>query len=193
MIRALVLSLLLTLVAGLPGRAQEEFPTSAVDEGNAPTEMVEAPGTDGAPPEPQVAPALPAPAASPPTPSDPAALPAGEPATTVLPPAAATSTGNRVAPAPTSAGLPAATPTPSPTTVPTATATSPATSTATAKPTATRVRSQSPVSDRDCSDFATWQEAQAFYIAAGGPARDPHRLDGDRNGIACEGLPGAPR
>lgn len=46
--------------------------------------------------------------------------------------------------------------------------------------------------DRDCSDFATWREAQAFFEAAGGPARDPHRLDGDRDGVACENLPGAP-
>jgi len=46
--------------------------------------------------------------------------------------------------------------------------------------------------DRDCGDFATWQEAQAFYKAAGGPARDPHRLDGDRDGVACQSLPGAP-
>jgi len=46
--------------------------------------------------------------------------------------------------------------------------------------------------DRDCGDFATWQEAQAFYEAAGGPNRDPHRLDGDRDGIPCESLPGAP-
>ncbi len=43
--------------------------------------------------------------------------------------------------------------------------------------------------DRDCADFKTHVEAQAFYIAAGGPARDPHRLDGDGDGIACESLP----
>lgn len=42
--------------------------------------------------------------------------------------------------------------------------------------------------DRDCSDFSTWREAQDFYEGAGGPARDPHRLDRDRDGIACEGL-----
>lgn len=46
--------------------------------------------------------------------------------------------------------------------------------------------------DRDCGDFDTWQEAQAFYEAAGGPEKDPHRLDRDGNGIACESLPGAP-
>lgn len=43
--------------------------------------------------------------------------------------------------------------------------------------------------DRDCGDFATHEEAQAFFVAAGGPARDPHRLDGDGDGIACERLP----
>ncbi len=43
--------------------------------------------------------------------------------------------------------------------------------------------------DRDCSDFATHAEAQRFFIAAGGPAKDPHRLDGDHDGIACESLP----
>ena len=43
--------------------------------------------------------------------------------------------------------------------------------------------------DRDCSDFKTQAEAQAFYEAAGGPDRDPHRLDPDKNGVACESLP----
>lgn len=43
--------------------------------------------------------------------------------------------------------------------------------------------------DRNCSDFATQAEVQAFYEAAGGPAQDPHRLDGDGNGAACESLP----
>lgn len=43
--------------------------------------------------------------------------------------------------------------------------------------------------DRDCSDFATHDEAQRFFIAAGGPTIDPHRLDGDHDGIACETLP----
>ena len=42
--------------------------------------------------------------------------------------------------------------------------------------------------DRDCGDFRTWQEAQDFFIAAGGPERDPHWLDGDQDGIACEAL-----
>lgn len=43
--------------------------------------------------------------------------------------------------------------------------------------------------DRDCGGFDTHEEAQAFFIAAGGPDRDPHRLDGDNDGIACESLP----
>lgn len=46
--------------------------------------------------------------------------------------------------------------------------------------------------DRNCSDFERWEDAQLFYEAAGGPESDPHRLDRDRNGIACESLPGAP-
>ena len=40
--------------------------------------------------------------------------------------------------------------------------------------------------DRDCGDFATWEEAQAFFERAG--PGDPHRLDRDRDGIACEWL-----
>lgn len=45
--------------------------------------------------------------------------------------------------------------------------------------------------DKDCSDFATWEEAQRFYEENGGPAKDPHRLDGtDKDGLVCESLPG---
>jgi len=43
--------------------------------------------------------------------------------------------------------------------------------------------------DRNCSAFKTHAQAQAFVIAAGGPEHDPHRLDGDNDGIACESLP----
>ena len=43
--------------------------------------------------------------------------------------------------------------------------------------------------DCNCGDFATQAEAQAFFEAVGGPAQDPHRLDGDGNGLACESLP----
>ncbi|MBF9036868.1 YHYH domain-containing protein [Rhodobacterales bacterium HKCCE2091] len=38
--------------------------------------------------------------------------------------------------------------------------------------------------DRDCSDFASWSEAQRFYEQAG--YGDPRGLDRDRDGIACE-------
>lgn len=43
--------------------------------------------------------------------------------------------------------------------------------------------------DRDCPDFSTQKEAQIFFESNGGPARDPHRLDQDKDGIACETLP----
>lgn len=42
--------------------------------------------------------------------------------------------------------------------------------------------------DKDCADFKTWKQAQRFYKKHGGPKRDPHRLDADRDGIACEDL-----
>ncbi|QST01796.1 thermonuclease family protein [Pontibacillus sp. ALD_SL1] len=43
--------------------------------------------------------------------------------------------------------------------------------------------------DRDCGDFDSHETAQAFFEAAGGPERDPHRLDGsDGDGLACESL-----
>lgn len=40
--------------------------------------------------------------------------------------------------------------------------------------------------DRDCSDFNTQRAAQLFFLRHGGPRYDPHRLDGDDDGIACE-------
>jgi len=43
--------------------------------------------------------------------------------------------------------------------------------------------------DRDCVDFEKQKVAQAFFEAAGGPKNDPHRLDGDGDGIVCETLP----
>jgi Excalibur calcium-binding domain len=42
--------------------------------------------------------------------------------------------------------------------------------------------------DRDCSDFRTQKQAQRFFKNHN-PGRDPHRLDGDNDGIACEALP----
>ena len=46
--------------------------------------------------------------------------------------------------------------------------------------------------DRNCGDFDTWAEANAFFLAAGGPDEDRHRLDSDRDGTPCTSLPGAP-
>lgn len=43
--------------------------------------------------------------------------------------------------------------------------------------------------DRDCSDFSTQAEAQRFFVNAGGPQQDPHQLDGDDDGRACDSLP----
>lgn len=40
--------------------------------------------------------------------------------------------------------------------------------------------------DMNCSDFSSWSEAQAFFESAG--SGDPHGLDRDDDGIACEGL-----
>ncbi len=41
--------------------------------------------------------------------------------------------------------------------------------------------------DRDCADFATQPEAQRFYRES--MPGDPHGLDRDRDGSACEWLP----
>lgn len=38
--------------------------------------------------------------------------------------------------------------------------------------------------DYDCSDFSTQTEAQKYLLSG-----DPHRLDGDDDGAACESLP----
>lgn len=43
--------------------------------------------------------------------------------------------------------------------------------------------------DKDCGDFKTHDEAQAFFITQGGPSSDPHKLDYDKDGVACETLP----
>ncbi len=41
-------------------------------------------------------------------------------------------------------------------------------------------------SDKDCADFASQRAAQIFFLKHGGPRYDPHRLDGDDDGVACE-------
>lgn len=40
--------------------------------------------------------------------------------------------------------------------------------------------------DRDCGDFSSAGAAQAFFLANGGPASDPHGLDRDGDGYACD-------
>jgi len=67
------------------------------------------------------------------------------------------------------------------------------TSTPQPTPTSTPVSVFDPLGeDRNCGDFADWSSANAFFITAGGPQEDPHQLDGDNDGTACESLPGAP-
>ncbi len=45
-----------------------------------------------------------------------------------------------------------------------------------------------PIKNYNCSDFKTHAEAQKFFIANGGPKKDPHGLDHDKDGVACEAL-----
>ena len=42
------------------------------------------------------------------------------------------------------------------------------------------------IQDYNCSDFGMQSEAQDYFDRAGGPDLDPHRLDTDGDGIACE-------
>ena len=44
--------------------------------------------------------------------------------------------------------------------------------------------------DKDCSDFATQEEAQAYFESKGGSStNNVDRLDSDHDGVACESLP----
>ncbi len=43
--------------------------------------------------------------------------------------------------------------------------------------------------DYNCSDFSTQPEAQSFYLRVGGKGNDVNRLDGNKDGEACESLP----
>jgi hypothetical protein len=43
--------------------------------------------------------------------------------------------------------------------------------------------------DKDCGDFVSQKAAQIFFLKNGGPTKDPHRLDHDGDGIACESNP----
>lgn len=44
------------------------------------------------------------------------------------------------------------------------------------------------IADRDCADFATQKAAQIFFLKHS-PGSDPHRLDADDDGIACDSNP----
>lgn len=41
----------------------------------------------------------------------------------------------------------------------------------------------------NCSDFSTQPEAQTFFDNAGGVSGDTNRLDGNKDGVACQDLP----
>src|SRR5690349_8361825 len=43
--------------------------------------------------------------------------------------------------------------------------------------------------DYNCDDFSTQPEAQAFFEKVGGVGNDVNRLDGNKDGDACESLP----
>jgi hypothetical protein len=43
--------------------------------------------------------------------------------------------------------------------------------------------------DYNCDDFSTQPEAQAFFLKVGGTKNDVNRLDGNKDGVACEALP----
>ncbi len=43
--------------------------------------------------------------------------------------------------------------------------------------------------DYNCEDFSTQPSAQIFYKKVGGLGNDVNRLDGDKDGEACEALP----
>ncbi len=41
----------------------------------------------------------------------------------------------------------------------------------------------------NCADFVTQKEAQTFFDTAGGVSKDTNRLDGNKDGVACQDLP----
>jgi endonuclease YncB( thermonuclease family) len=43
--------------------------------------------------------------------------------------------------------------------------------------------------DRDCADFPSQRAAQVFFLNHGGPRSDPHLLDAEGDGLACESNP----
>ena len=49
----------------------------------------------------------------------------------------------------------------------------------------------SPGDSKNCSDFARWEEAQAWYERYFPYYGDVARLDRNDDGVVCESLPGA--
>jgi hypothetical protein len=45
------------------------------------------------------------------------------------------------------------------------------------------------IADKDCGDFGSQKAAQEFYLQQGGPQQDPHGLDSENDGVACESNP----
>lgn len=44
--------------------------------------------------------------------------------------------------------------------------------------------------EKDCSDFATQEDAQEYFLSNGGsPSNNVDGLDDDHDGVACESLP----
>jgi endonuclease YncB( thermonuclease family) len=43
--------------------------------------------------------------------------------------------------------------------------------------------------DKNCGDFSSQKAAQTFFLNNGGPGSDPHGLDADGDGVACESNP----
>lgn len=65
----------------------------------------------------------------------------------------------------------------------------PAAKAAPAKPAAAAPKVAVPAvgpNDKDCRDFSSQAEAQAYYVSKGGPTMDPDGLDADRDAVACE-------
>jgi hypothetical protein len=50
----------------------------------------------------------------------------------------------------------------------------------------TRFTRRSAGGGKDCGEFKSSADAQRYFLLNGGPSNDPHNLDGDGDGYACE-------
>ena len=41
-------------------------------------------------------------------------------------------------------------------------------------------------SEKNCKDFKSQSDAQAYFVSHGGPGKDIYLLDADHNGVACQ-------